>query len=244
MADLGVRVIRVYTLLDPSFYAELAAYNEDNPEAPLYVIHGVWIPEEELLASADLWSEAVLDEQQRLTDEVYAAVSGDLSVADRLGEASGTWDADIRRWIIGWSFGVELEPEALARSERRNPPRAYSGKFISTRGETSSTEAWLARQLDYLSSLDAEAGWSRPIAFTNWLTLDPLDHPTEPLKREDLISVDATKMRASRSWPGGSSPPTTPTRTTPTSSATSTRTPRTPTPATSSSCAATTASRP
>src|SRR5919106_4391614 len=39
IAAAGARVIRVYTLLDPSFYRELAAYNESHPDAPLYVLH-------------------------------------------------------------------------------------------------------------------------------------------------------------------------------------------------------------
>jgi hypothetical protein len=34
MARLGVRVIRVYTLQNPVFYRELAAYNEAHPQGP------------------------------------------------------------------------------------------------------------------------------------------------------------------------------------------------------------------
>lgn len=203
MAELGIRVIRVYTLLDPSFYEELAAYNEQHPEAPLYVIHGIWIPEKQLAEKRDLWDPKVLAEQRRLTREVYAAVSGDFSAPERLGEASGTWTADIRRWLVGWSPGIELEPGAIGPSERRNPPRSYSGRYISTAGRVSSTEAWLARELDHLATLDARAGWSRPITFTNWLTLDPLEHPTEPLPREDKLSVDAMNLEAEPAWPGG-----------------------------------------
>lgn len=203
MADLGIRVIRVYTLLDPSFYRELSAYNDANPDRPLYVMHGIWIPEEQFQASGDLWQKDLLIEQKRLIDEVYAAASGDFEAPERLGEASGTWDTDIRRWIVAWSFGVELDPLLLERSERSNPPRAYHGRYVRTLGEVSSTEAWEARQLDYLAAKDAEGGWSRPLTFTNWLTLDPLDHPTEPDETEDLVSIDATKLEASRRWPGG-----------------------------------------
>ena len=55
MADLGVRVIRVYTLLDPSFYRELRRWNLAHPDSPLYVIHGVWIPEDRFLEAENLW---------------------------------------------------------------------------------------------------------------------------------------------------------------------------------------------
>ena len=203
MADLGIRVVRVYTLLDPSFYREISAYNEANPGSPLYVIHGIWMPEEEFQASGDLWQKDVLIEQKRLIDEVYAAASGDFAAPERLGEASGSWDTDIRRWIVAWSFGIELDPVLLERSERSNQPRAYDGRYVRTRGEVSSTEAWEARHLDYLAGKDAEGGWSRPVTFTNWPTLDPLDQPTEPTETEDLVSVDATQLEATARWPGG-----------------------------------------
>jgi hypothetical protein len=203
MARLGVRVIRVYTLQNPAFYRELAAYNKAHPEAPLYVLQGIWIPEELFAERRDLWDPELLAEQKRLIDEVYRAASGNFATGPRLGEASGVWRADIRRWIIGWSFGSELEPMALRRSETLNPDRRYRGRYVTTRGRASSTEAWLAKQLDHLASLDADAGWSRPVTFTNWLTLDPLTHPLEPSRTEELIAVDATRLRATKAWPGG-----------------------------------------
>jgi len=203
MARLGVRVIRVYTLQNPAFYRELAAYNQAHPEAPLYVLQGIWIPEDLFAERRNLWDPELLAEQKRLIDEVYRAASGEFASAQRLGEASGVWGADIRRWIIGWSFGSELEPLALRRSEMLNPDRRYQGRYVTTRGRASSTEAWLAKQLDHLATLDAEAGWTRPLTFTNWVTLDPLTHPMEPLHTEDLVSVDATHLKATRAWPGG-----------------------------------------
>lgn len=203
MARMGVRVIRIYALQNPAFYRELAAYNRAHPEAPLYVLHGIWIPEDLFTERKDLWDPELLAEQERLIDEVYRAASGEFASGQRLGEASGVWKADIRRWIIGWSFGIELDPSALHRSELLNPDRHFQGRYVTTRGRASSTEAWLAKQLDHLATLDAEAGWSRPMTFTNWLTLDPLPHPMEPNPGEDLVAVDATHLEATRAWPGG-----------------------------------------
>jgi hypothetical protein len=203
MGELGVKAIRVYTLLDPSFYTELRRYNLAHPKAPLYVIHGVWIPEERFLAGHDLWDPAVLKAQRELTEEVHRAVMGDLRRPLRRGFASGRWTADISRWVIAWSPGVEWDPAATANSEAKNPPRGYDGRYIATTGKPTSTEAWIARTLDQLAALDAEAGWSRAMTFTNWLTADPLEHPDEPLAREDKISVDANHLRATKAWPGG-----------------------------------------
>ena len=41
------------------------------------------------------------------------------------------------------------------------------------------------------------------MTFTNWLTTDPLRHPYEPLAVEDMVSIDAMHISATRRWPGG-----------------------------------------
>jgi hypothetical protein len=46
MADLGIRVMRIYTLHAPAFYDELDAWNRAHPEAPLYLVQGVYLPDE------------------------------------------------------------------------------------------------------------------------------------------------------------------------------------------------------
>ncbi len=203
MRELGVRVVRIYTLLDPSFYTELRRHNLVHPDGAIYVIHGVWIPEERFLETQDLWDAKVLREQRELVEEVHAAVFGRLTRPPRRGHASGRWTADISRWVVAWSPGVEWDPVATHASERRNPPRRHRGRYVESTGGSTSTEAYIARMMDHLATLDANAGWSRAMTFTNWLTTDPLEHPYEALGREDLVSVDATHVRATARWPGG-----------------------------------------
>ena len=75
--------------------------------------------------------------------------------------------------------------------------------------------------LDHTAAEDAARGWSRPLTFTNWLTLDPLDHSDyEPLPTR--ISSRSTRPTSRRPTHGraASSPATTRTRTTRTSSRT------------------------
>jgi hypothetical protein len=61
MGDLGVRVVRIYTILRPAFYDALAAYNAEHPERPIYFIQDVWIPEEELNETGNAYSRAVTE---------------------------------------------------------------------------------------------------------------------------------------------------------------------------------------
>lgn len=49
--EMNANVIRVYTALSPDFYRALYDYNIDN-DAPLYLIQGVWMDEEDI---ENLW---------------------------------------------------------------------------------------------------------------------------------------------------------------------------------------------
>jgi len=56
--------------------------------------------------------------------------------------------------------------------------------------------------VDTAAQAENKYGWQHPIAFSNWVTTDPLDHPGEPLFEEDLVSVDPTHIEAT-DWAAG-----------------------------------------
>jgi hypothetical protein len=204
MAALGTRALRVYTILPPGFYQELRAYNLAHPAAPVYVIHGAWIPEDRFLATGNAYDARIQREFRDELTDVVAAVHGDADLPDRPGHAWGHYDADISPWLLAWSVGVEWDPLAVQETNRVNRGQApYKGRYISTRGRANPMESWIASHLDYVARLEAKRGWSRPITFTNWLTVDPLKHPSEVDRNEDLVTVDAMHLRATGRWPGG-----------------------------------------
>ncbi len=204
MAALGLRAVRVYTILPPSFYRELGAYNAAHPDVPLYLVQGVWIPEDQFQASADLFALAVRDGFAREIDDAVRAVHGDLRRTARRGAAHGAWTADVSRWLLAYSLGVEWDPRATLASDEKNAGRpAFRGDFFSSTADASPTESWLAMALERCASEEAARGLTMPLTFTNWPTTDPLRHPDEPLDQEDLVSVDADHIRASKAWPAG-----------------------------------------
>jgi hypothetical protein len=204
MASLGLRAVRVYTILPPVFYEQLAAFNRAHPDAPLYLIQGVWIPEEEFLESQDLFSPAVRDGFKKEIGDAVAAVHGRLERQKSPGAAWGTWTADVGPWLYAYSLGIEWDSIATKASDDKNAGQAkYKGEYFSSSKNASPTEIWLAEMLDNAAASEAEFGSSAPLTFTNWPTTDPLDHPDEPLDREDLVGVDANHIRASGDWPGG-----------------------------------------
>jgi hypothetical protein len=46
MGNLGIRAVRIYTIHPPAFYRELARYNRAHAGAPLYLLQGVYLPDE------------------------------------------------------------------------------------------------------------------------------------------------------------------------------------------------------
>ena len=204
MGDFGVRAVRIYTILRPDFYDALAAYNEAHPDAPLFFIQGVWIPEEEFVATGNAYATAVTDGFKAEIADAVAVVHGDATLPERLGHAGGSFESDVSPWLLAFSIGIEWDARAVESTDELNAETTpYRGRYITALKGSTPMESWIASMLDYTASQDAERGWSRPLTFTNWLTLDPLDHPYEPLPEEDLVSVDATHVAATEAWPGG-----------------------------------------
>jgi hypothetical protein len=203
MGWLGIRVVRIYTLHPPAFYQELAAYNRANPR-PVYLMQGAYLPDESYVEKGDLDDPAVTRAFAAEVEDVSDAVAGDLSRPVTPGRAGGTWDTDVTAWLAGWIIGVEFDPAGLAASDRRNAGRpAVAGRYLRSTAAATPAERWLAARMDELAGYQAARGLSRPIAFVNWPTTDPLRHPEEPLAQEDLVQLDANHVRATAAWPAG-----------------------------------------
>jgi len=204
MGALGVRVVRIYTILRPAFYDALLAYNTAHPDGPLYVIQGVWIPEEAFLRTQNAYDPEVTNGFKAQIREAVAVVHGRADLPLQRGYAGGRYRSDISRWLLAYSPGVEWDPLATYESDRKNRGRPpFRGRYFVASPNATPMESWIASMLDYLAGLEVARGWSRPLTFTNWLTADPLHHPYEPLQNEDLVSVDATHIASTSHWPGG-----------------------------------------
>jgi hypothetical protein len=204
MSWLGIRVVRIYTIHPPAFYDELAAHNRAHEDRPLYVMQGVYLPDESYVEKGDLYDPAVTTSFQAELRDASAAVSGNLARTPVRGRASGTWGTDVSPWLAGWIIGVEFDPYATHTSDQRNAAApATAGTYFTSTPQASPTERWLAARMDELAGFEAARGVSAPMAFVNWPTTDPLRHPDEPLDREDLVNLDANHVRPTAAWPAG-----------------------------------------
>ena len=213
-ADMGANTLRVYTIHPPHFYRALAQWNRRHPDRILRLIHGVWteLPPGDLEERYDdpVWRGEFRDEARRVVDLLH----GHAAIDPRPGHASGRYLADVSPWVLAYITGREWEPYSVVEYSRLHPDRtAFKGRFIEITGGNA-TESWLAEESDFLLSYEAERYHTiRPIAYTNWPTLDPLHHPTESTREEesrlrkwklpeqpkefdnDAIGLDAVKMR-------------------------------------------------
>ena len=204
MGAMGIRSVRIYTIHRPAFYTELLAYNTSHPDAPLYLMHGIYPPDESYTSTRNVFDPgptAAFDAEMR---DAVAAVTGKLERAPMRGRAFGTWTADVSSYVMGWIAGAEMDPVSVRDSDRLNARQpAFAGRYFVSVADASPTERWLAARLDVLAGALERTGTIAPLAFVNWPTTDPLRHPTEPNDAEDLVGIDANRVQPTSAWRGG-----------------------------------------
>lgn len=196
IAEMNANTIRVYTLHPPGFYNALKRYNEEHPDKPLYVFHGVWIDEGPLAETLDAFTPEIEEEFQAEMKRLADVIHGNADIPSRVGHASGNYRADISPYVIGWVLGIEWDPVMVDNMKTRYAGLTqYDGTFFKT-VEGEPMEIWLASQMDRMMIYEAEEyKWTRPISFTNWVTTDLLEHPAEPQKQEDMVSVNPNHIK-------------------------------------------------
>jgi hypothetical protein len=221
LAAMHANTLRLYTILPPSFYRALRAWNLRNPDRVLWLVHGVWT---ELPPGHDfdhqVWKGAFQSEMRRVVDLIHGAAT----ITKRPGQAAGRYDADVSPWVLAYIIGREWEPFAVTAFDSRRPGGTYRGRYLEI-DKAPAMDVWMAQQCDLMLAYEAD-GYNalRPIAYTNWPTLDPLTHPTEANIREeaqwrrrsgrqaavkkleyenDAVGLDANLIRPTQSNPAG-----------------------------------------
>ena len=180
MSDGGLNVIRVYSPHPPALYEAVDDHNEANPDTPIYMFQGVWLRELEsgtdLTAQTEAFDESV--------EKTVRMLHGDY--------ADDGYTTDVSEWLLGWLVGREVYAEEVMRTDENHPEMtSYEGTTMRLTSGTP-TEVWVTERLDRLVTFEqTEYGGSRPVAFSSWMELDPLSHPTEPTSTgKDLTQID------------------------------------------------------
>ena len=196
IAKAGFNCIRIYTLHPPVFYETLSNYNYRHPDNPLLIFQGIWLGEVEDRSDRTQW-----DLTHRIVSfrteihEVIDCMHGKKNIAFRPGKAYGDYRSDIARWTAGYILGREISPQEVDSTNTFHPAMtSYNGSQFSITG-ASATETFITGMLDEAVSYEnLNYSAKRPVSFSSWPTLDPLNHPTEIYTDEDIASFDIFKI--------------------------------------------------
>ncbi len=196
IGEMHANVVRIYTLHPPAFYEALEEYNADASH-PLYVLHGVWMNEDKLLESGDVYALENSQEFAEETRRIIDAIHGNADIPASPGHAAGSYTANVAPYVLGWIVGVEWSPAVVASTNAKHAGQPdYEGTYFRTQAAPP-FETWLAQAMDDTVKYEADTyKWQRPISFTNWVTTDLLQHPAEPDAQEDAATVDPNVI-----WP-------------------------------------------
>lgn len=207
MKRLGIRAARIYTILPPAFYEELVAFNRRQRE-PLWLIQGIWSPEEELTGAtqegSDAWTESITQTFLTEIESAVRVIHGDATLPKQRGKAGGRYKTDVSPYLLGWLVGTEWYQHAVLKTDQAHPGAPpYQGEYFAAKPSATPFESWLTRMLDEVATQEMRYGWQHPVAFVNWATTDPLHHPDEPFTDEDLVSVDPMVVAPTTAWQAG-----------------------------------------
>lgn len=204
ISAMNCNCIRIYTIMRPQFYLALNDFNK-KAKNPLYLFQGVWVNEDDIERLGDVYAEneKILNDFKKDALSVVDVIHGKAVIPDSPGKASGTYHADVSRWLAGWIIGIEWDPNLVLNSDKQHPDkRNYDGKRLYTRS-ASPFEAFLCRVGDAVIEHETvKYKYQSPLAFTNWITTDPLSHPNEPHYDEDKATVNTENVKFRNFSPG------------------------------------------
>lgn len=204
ISEMNANCIRVYTTMRPQFYLALSDFNK-SADNPIYLFQGVWVNEDDIERLGDVYAEneKILTDFKNDVVTTVDVIHGKAVIPESPGEASGTYHADVSNWLAGWIVGIEWDPNLVLNTDDQHPDmRDYDGKYLFTQSSTP-FEAFLCRVGDALIEHETEKyHYQVPLAFTNWITTDPLSHPNEPHFDEDKATVNTESIKFRNFGPG------------------------------------------
>ncbi|WP_409299865.1 hypothetical protein [Peribacillus sp. SCS-155] len=203
IGEMNANAIRVYTLHPPGFYEALKEYNE-TAEKPLYLFHGIWVNEEDLVSEQNAFSNKLTKEFKNDISLVVDAIHGNADIESRPGHASGKYKNDVSQYLLGYIIGIEWDPEAVHQTNIKNANvTSYDGTYFKA-DRASPFENWLAEMMDYTTSYETNKyKWQHSMSFTNWPTTDLLKHSAEPSATEDMVSINPNNIKTKSTFHAG-----------------------------------------
>lgn len=203
ISDLNANTIRVYTILDPVFYEAFYEYNKSTSK-PLYLLHGVWINEEDILTYYDAYAPQIYDQFKTDIETTIDVLHGNIIIKEKVGHAAGIYEKDISPYVLGYILGIEWDPQFVSDTNTKNPEKiGYKGKYLYS-DNGSPFENLLTMMGDHCIQYETDKyKQQRLVSYSNWVTTDMLSHPNEPLVNEDIVTVNTEHIKKTDAFSSG-----------------------------------------
>jgi len=204
ISDMNCNCVRIYTLMPPQFYQALKDFNA-KAKNKVYLYQGIWVNEEDIERLSDAYAEneKILNDFTADAKNLVDVIHGNAKIAETPGEASGSYTADVSKWLVGWIIGIEWDHNFVMNTDSQHPDKKdFDGEYLYTQ-TASPFEAFLCRVgNDLVKHETKNYKFQTPLAFTNWITTDPLTHPNEPHEDEDKATVNTENVKFRNFGPG------------------------------------------
>ena len=174
---MGANTIRVYTVMDSSFYEALYAFNTAHDD-PLYLLQGLQVSDSANYGAEDVYDEDFLDLLLKNGRAAVDVIHGRKLIT--LGDTSGAgyYQWDLSPWVIGYLVGHEWDSGNIAyTNESTQHPNAYEGTYFVTGPEASRFEVLMARVMDEITDYESSKYQTqRLISFVNDPSNDPFSY--------------------------------------------------------------------
>lgn len=200
---MNANAIRIYTLHPPQFYEAFYEYNKI-AKKPLFLFHGTWVNEENMIQTQDAFAKVNRDDAKLEIKNMIDIIHGKADIPYRPGHASGVYNYDISKYVLGFIIGTEWDPAMVNNTnDKHSKISQFTGDYFKTEA-ANPFEIWLAGLMNYTADYEAKQfQWQHSMSFTNWVTTDLLKHPVEPLANEDMVSVNPNHIKASKQFISG-----------------------------------------
>ncbi len=192
IGEMKANSIRVNTIQPPEFYKALSVYNR-NTVNPIYLFQGVLIDEILLNEIQDPFK---LDNIVPFKEDINKTI-------DVIHGKEGKYNTDVSHYLMGYILGLKWDPELVDfTNKNRQDKKEFDGKFVFTDGARP-FENFLANVMDHTLNYEAEKyKWQHPISFVNSVTTDILTHTYEPIREEDLVSINPNVIQTKNTIAG------------------------------------------
>lgn len=201
---MNANTIRVYVPQMPGFYDALLRYNL-KAERPLYLMQGIYMNEELISTYLDAYQGDLVEIFHRDLANTFDIIHGNATVEQLPGNAGGVYTSDVSAYVIAYLPGIEFSADFVLGTNEKHPEKtSFTGTYVATEN-ASPFEVFLAETQEYMIGYEQDRYQvQRPIAITNWVTTDPLQHPGEPNPgMEDAVSVDVEHIKATALYTAG-----------------------------------------